>query len=391
MKKISILLSVLLLAGCADAPDNVKNNSQSGKKEINPIQEIQYIPVGELKDDAQKALSYGYSNFTFIDGIDVSLPDEYLQCSFKQTEGFEENYQDILSRFFDADTLSKQSILKETGPDGMVSYSFTDESQKIYGCVGDNGFICFAKPEAYDNLFLGGSRVKIYHVDRNDDLSDSYTLDGEEVSVQQAADYAQKWLDENYADVSPEFEIKVKTIIARKTDDGIYSYQIFAEELYKGALLDSLAQVTETIDGDTKVKYSTHSILMQMFKKDEISSLTNGTGTVVPNEEHSIENIVSLTSAMGYLETTFTDFAEPMEISDINLKYTLSPNYDHVDNHQAPYAAGIDYDSRLVWEFAFDLPENELQPEWGNVQKYIYIDAESGELEYEFDTGVLIK
>lgn len=391
MRKISILLLALLLAGCAKTPDNIQNNSQSEKKEANPIKEIQKIPVGELKDDTEKALSYDYSNFTFANGIDVSLPDEYLQCSFTQTENFEENYQDILSRFFDADTLSKEDIVKETSSDGMISYSFRDEQQKIYGCVGNNGFICFVKPMAFDDMFVGGNRIKIYHVDRNDDLTDSYALDGEEVSIQQAAEYAQKWLDENYADVSPEFEIKVKTIIARKNDEGIYSYQIFAEELYKGTLLDSLAQVTETIDGNVKIKYSTHTILMQMFKKDEISSLTNGTGTVVPNEEHSIENIVSLTSAMGYLETTFTDFALPMEISNINLKYTLSPDYDYVDNRQSPYDVGIDFDSRLVWEFAFDVPENELQPEWGDIQKYIYIDAENGELEYEFDTAVLIK
>ena len=146
MKKISILLSVLLLAGCAKTPGNIQNNSRSEKKEANPIQEIQYIPVGELKDDTKKALSYDYSNFTFANDLDVSLPDEYLQCSFKQTESFEENYQDILSRFFDADTLSKKNIVKETDPDGMGSYSFTDESQKIYGCVGDNGFICFVTP-----------------------------------------------------------------------------------------------------------------------------------------------------------------------------------------------------------------------------------------------------
>ena len=36
--------------------------------------------------------------------------------------------------------------------------------------------------------------------------------------------YSDKYSDD-YTNISPGFEIKVKTIIARKTDDGIYSYR----------------------------------------------------------------------------------------------------------------------------------------------------------------------
>lgn len=396
MKKISILLLALLLAGCAKTPDNIQNNSQSEKKEANPIKEIQKIPVGELKDDTEKALSYDYSNFTFANGIDVSLPDEYLQCSFTQTENFEENYQDILSRFFDADTLSKEDIVKETSSDGMISYSFIDEQQKIYGCVGNNGFIAFVKPSAFENIFNGGNRVKIYHIDRNDDLSDSYELDGTDVTVEQAAEYAQKWLDENYTDLEPDFDICVKTIIARQNEQGIFSYDIYASKKYNGTALDDLVQKADTSGGNAaKMNYVTQTVYMQMFKKDEIGSLTNGNGILIPKEDKELNKIVSLTSAMGYIENTFTDFNDTLEISDINLKYTLTPLNDY-ENGQSCYDAGISFESRLVWEFVIDVPEKDMPTgdEYltaGNVQKYIYVDAENGDIDYEFDINILMQ
>lgn len=301
-----------------------------------------------------------------------------------------------MTRIFGKDVLDRENTVHDETGDGMVSYSFSDDDGKMYGCVGNNGFICFAKPSAFDDLFNGGNRVKIYHIDRDDDLSDSYELDGTSVTIKQAADFAQDWLDKNYADLEPDLEIAVKTIIVRQSDQGIYSFDIHASKKYNGVLLDDLVQMTDTSDESmSKMKYITQGIYMQMFKSDEIGSLTNGNGILIPKKERSVDKIISLSSAMGFIENTFTDFNEKMEISAIDLKYTLTPLNDN-KNGQSCYDAGIKFDSHLVWEFVMDVPENEMPvgdeySSAGNIQRFIYLDAESGDLDYEFDINMLMQ
>lgn len=395
MKRAIPFILALMLCGCVSTPESVKNNSAENK-EPNKTSTIETISISELSNDIDKALSYTYSQFTLGDGVNVEIPDKFAELSFTQIADYEKDYEKIFLRYFDKLTLEKADITNDTGYDGMVSYSFNDPLEKINSTVGNNGFICFVKPSAYDNLFHGGKRVKVYHIDRNDDLSDSYKLDGTDVSVSQARDFAQKWLDENYADLEPDYKISVKTIIARQNEQGVNSYDIFAEKSYNGIMLDNLVQLADE-ENNAKMKYVTQSIYMQMFKVDEIGSMTNGNGMIIPKEISQLDKIVSLSSAMGYIENTFTDFNSKVEISDINLKYTLTPLNDFTtDPPQSCSDAGLDFDSRLVWEFVIDVPENELPTgeeysSIGDMKKFIYVDAENGELEYEFDTNVLFQ
>ena len=398
MKNLKLLAAALavILAGCAQTPDSVRSSAEKDSKERNEITAIQYISSNELSDDIDNALDKSYTQFDLRENISVELPEDYCEVDFTQISDYEENYEKIMTRIFGKDVLDRENTVHDETGDGMVSYSFSDDDEKMYGCVGNNGFICFAKPSAFDDLFNGGNRVKIYHIDRDDDLSDSYELDGTSVTINQAADFAQEWLDKNYADLEPDLEIAVKTIIVRQSDQGIYSFDIHASKKYNGVLLDDLVQMTDTSDESmSKMKYITQGIYMQMFKSDEIGSLTNGNGILIPKKERSVDKIISLSSAMGYIENTFTDFNEKMEISAIDLKYTLTPLNDN-KNGQSCYDAGIKFDSHLVWEFVMDVPENEMPvgdeySSAGNIQRFIYLDAESGDLDYEFDINMLMQ
>lgn len=398
MKNLKLLAAAVavVLAGCAQTPDSVRSSAEKDSKERNEITAMQYISSNELSDDIDNALDKSYTQFDLRENISVKLPEDYCEVDFTQISDYEENYEKIMTRIFGKDVLDRENTVHDETGDGMVSYSFSDDDGKMYGCVGNNGFICFAKPSAFDDLFNGGNRVKIYHIDRDDDLSDSYELDGTSVTIKQAADFALDWLDKNYADLEPDLEIAVKTIIVRQSDQGIYSFDIHASKKYNGVLLDDLVQMTDTSDESmSKMKYITQGIYMQMFKSDEIGSLTNGNGILIPKKERSVDKIISLSSAMGFIENTFTDFNEKMEISAIDLKYTLTPLNDN-KNGQSCYDAGIKFDSHLVWEFVMDVPENEMPvgdeySSAGNIQRFIYLDAESGDLDYEFDINMLMQ
>ena len=398
MKNLKLLAAALavILAGCAQTPDSVRSSAEKDSKERNEITAIQYISSNKLSDDIDNALDKSYTQFDLRENISVKLPEDCCEVDFTQISDYEENYEKIMTRIFGKDVLDRENTVHDETGDGMVSYSFSDDDGKMYGCVGNNGFICFAKPSAFDDLFNGGNRVKIYHIDRDDDLSDSYELDGTSVTIKQAVDFAQDWLDKNYADLEPDLEIAVKTIIVRQSDQGIYSFDIHASKKYNGVLLDDLVQMTDTSDESmSKMKYITQGIYMQMFKSDEIGSLTNGNGILIPKKERSVDKIISLSSAMGFIENTFTDFNEKMEISAIDLKYTLTPLNDN-KNGQSCYDAGIKFDSHLVWEFVMEVPENEMPvgdeySSAGNIQRFIYLDAESGDLDYEFDINMLMQ
>lgn len=288
MKNLKLLAAAVavVLAGCAQTPDSVRFSAEKDSKERNEITAIQYISSNKLSDDIDNALDKSYTQFDLRENISVKLPEDYCEVDFTQISDYEENYEKIMTRIFGKDVLDRENTVHDETGDGMVSYSLSDDDEKMYGCVGNNGFICFAKPSAFDDLFNGGNRVKIYHIDRNDDLSDSYELDGTSVTIKQAADFAQDWLDKNYADLEPDLEIAVKTIIVRQSDQGIYSFDIHASKKYNGVLLDDLVQMTDTSDESmSKMKYITQGIYMQMFKSDEIGSLTNGNGILIPKKK----------------------------------------------------------------------------------------------------------
>ncbi|MCD8095535.1 MAG: hypothetical protein LUE12_05340 [Ruminococcus sp.] len=139
-----------------------------------------------------------------------------------------------------------------------------------------------------------------------------------------------------------------------------------------------------------------------MYTDGEINCMTNGNGMITPTNEEKLTEIVLLSSAIDYIEETFTDFESTPTINDINLKYTLTPtDYNPMPDTDAGeqdsyYKAGTEVDGNLVWEFVIDVldtefPTGNVYITYGNVQKYIYVDAQTGEIDYEFDVNNLLQ
>ena len=164
MKNLKLLAAAVavVLAGCAQTPDSVRFSAEKDSKERNEITAIQYISSNKLSDDIDNALDKSYTQFDLRENISVELPEDYCEVDFTQISDYEENYEKIMTRIFGKDVLDRENTVHDETGDGMVSYSFSDDDEKMYGCVGNNGFICFAKPSAFDDLFNGGNRVKIY-------------------------------------------------------------------------------------------------------------------------------------------------------------------------------------------------------------------------------------
>lgn len=389
------LTAVIFLTSCAETPENVISKSEE-KQNNHTAQSYdnkpQSISVQDLKEDIDIALSAEYSNFDLSSGINVKLPESFTECDFIQVDGFSDRADEIAGRFFDSEILKSIEIKGYSDKLGdnytNTSRGFRDESKQIHYFVWDNGFICFMKPLLFEEQADGGQCIKLYHVDRNDDLSDKYILGDKEVSVAEAVDAADNWLNDNYADLEPDYDIKVKTVIARQNDYGEYSLHFNIHKIYKGIELDELMQKYD----DDRIQFTNQRILMIMKNGTDIDYFTNLSGMIKPVEKQSLDNIISLSSALRSIETTFADFDEKLEINDINLKYTLKPQYDP-ESGILFNAPNTEMTGRLVWEFVMDVPHDKISDggSLGDVRRYIYVDAENGQIDYEFDVYKLLQ
>ncbi len=398
MKKMILIFALILtfaVNGCAAVPDEVKKDIKNYHGENNNIDpknfKFTYINTSDLKDSSQKAIEKNYKQFNISQNIEfTSFPEEINQMEFKYTDNFEENYIDILKMFFTQQELNSQEINLNSSKSGSKSYSFFNEKNRVYGCVSDNGFVSMLKPDTFDISFsYNDPNIKIYHADRNEDLSDTYQLKNGSCSVKDAVDYINNWFETNYKKIAPDYDYRVKTVIVRKHEN-YHLFEIHTEIFYRDIPLDNLSMEAETDEENLKMHmiYTSNNVTIQMLNVNQIDSFTNGTGILQPVKAEKIEECISLESALKFCETTFTDFRN-ITISDIGIKYTTSPDYDYINN-QEPYAPGISVASRSVWEFIIDVSPSEFLREgeintYGEVRKYIYIDILTGELHYNLD------
>ena len=399
MKKTMLLLwSVLCVAsvtGCAEVPDEVMQDMSSyidEEKDSTEQSELEYITISELAENAEIALSKDYTQFELSDKIRFSSPEELYLMSFKGAEDFSGNFDKVMELYFDDSVISSQTLSISDDEDDKTIHFMSDEN-KVYGCVGDDGFIAMLNPDAYDISFsYQAPNVAIYHTERNDDFNDEYQLKDKKCSLAEAVEFVDNWFENNYRQFSPEYDYKAETVIVRE-HEGNYLYQILVHAVYKGVPIDSFTREVESV-GDTSMRmtYSDYCIQIQMIKSDEIDSFTNGTGIYIPTEEVVIAECISLESALRLCEDTFADFKD-MTISDIGVMYTLNPVYEpnpNAENDPLNKEIVTGYTSRPVWEFVIDVPPSEFIKKgevntYGDLRKYIYVDMITGELKYDFD------
>lgn len=399
MKKTMLLLwSVLCVAsvtGCAEVPDEVMQDMSSyidEEKDSTEQSELEYLTISELAENAEIALGKDYTQFELSDKIRFSSPEELYLMSFKGAEDFSGNFDKVMELYFDDSVISSQTLSISDDEDDKTIHFMSDED-KVYGCVGDDGFIAMLNPDAYDISFsYQAPNVAIYHTERNDDFNDEYQLKDKKCSLAEAVEFVDNWFENNYRQFSPEYDYKTETVIVRE-HEGNYLYQILVHAVYKGVPIDSFTREVESV-GDTSMRmtYSDYGIQIQMIKSDEIASFTNGTGIYIPTEEVVIAECLSLESALRLCEDTFADFKD-MTISDIGVMYTLNPVYEpnpNAENDPLNKEIITGYTSRPVWEFVIDVPPSEFIKKgevntYGDLRKYIYVDMITGELKYDFD------
>lgn len=407
---ISLLGAVVMLVSCSDTPNDVKSRAEDHDQSISETHsgDFNYITLSEMKDDAVKALSEKYANFKLRDGIKVRLPDILTQCDFIQVSGYTSNAQSVLEAFIGKEEskdiqLTTEPYIQDPGlgdTSAITVSGFRDEQKRKQVVIWDNGFINMFS----DKLFLlpnhRAETVKIYYMDRNDDLSESYKIGNKKMTISEAAANAQEWIDDNYAPFEPDYKISVYSVKVEKitniSDEGedlehYYKLSFFAQKEYKGVKLDCVGMKADKPEGDSIMLIRRCNSILQLWTTSDskFEVVTNGTGMVIPQETGILNKGVSLSSALQYIEKTFTNLNEKPEIADIQLKYTLAPEYDKTK--QLYNAPGNRMKGRLVWEFLISLSDQNIKwlkentPAYDDNGRYIQIDLENGEMDFSFD------
>ena len=385
MKKlITVLTAALMLTACAKAPENVKNKKHYENSEITAPREM--IPPNALHSTSEKALEAQHKQFV-IDNKKLVLPSRISRLGFTQINGFENNYESVFDsmlgkELWHSEKTVRQTASKENG--GMTSYTFSNENKKIYGCVGDNGFITFIKPECFDDPYaVAAETVRVYDICKDRTSGDRYRLADGEYSISEAVSFTEKWLKENYARYEPYYELRVKTVTVKKSGVN-YCFAVSVQNLFEGVPLDDIMIMHG--GSEPKVKNSVSKLSLTIHKRADISSFTNGAGIVKPTVTEQVKELLSLQSVMDICQDKFSAYNE-IRIKSIGLKYTVEPVYSENDKYNgAYYDAGRKFTSHILWELV--VGQSETDPQRRKI-KYIYVDAQTGEIDFDFD-GVTV-
>lgn len=381
---------MLMCSGCADMPENVKNDRSQyhGQADISMNQDnYKYIDVSDIAEDFKSALEGEYGQFEVSKEIIVPDPENICTMEFEYVDNFHENADEIFKIFFDDEVLKQQTVMEDVTLQGMVTREFYNEQDKVYCCVGNNGFTAMLLPSAFGNSFSRSNTViKTYHIDRNEISEESYALSDGECTVKEAVDFVNNWLNTKWKPFESYYDFSVKTVLVRELNDKFY-FDFIIEKYYNGIPLEEISDfvTSEDENGNHYVKNTFSSIQINMMNCGEISSFTDLNGIIKPIQSSPVNSILSLESALKLCRSTFSDY-KTMIISDINIKYNLSPQYNYIDLEGANHA-GVKVLSRPVWEIIIDVPPSEYNASskfdtYGDVRKYICIDVENGEIYY---------
>ena len=380
-KKLAVILAAVMLTACAKAPENVKEKKHYENSEVAVTREM--ISPKELQSSSEKVLNKQQKQFR-IDRARLELPSKISALEFTQISGFEKNYErvfdDMLGReLWSGEKVDKQTASKENG--GMTTYSFRNESKKMYACTGDNGFITFIKPESFDDPYTTEAEtVRVYDVSKGQTSGDKYRLTDGEYSIAEAVSFTEKWIKENYAKYEPDYEMKVKNVTVKKSG-GSFCFAVCVGKKFEGVSLDSLAIIAQK-DEQKKVKNTISKLDLTIHKRADVSSFTNGVGMIRPIVKSEINELLSLQSVMDICMDKFTAFNE-ISVKSIGLKYTAEPIYTESDKYKnAYYNPGRKFTSHILWELIVGTGEREKSD---NKVRYIYVDAQTGEVEFDFD------
>ena len=386
-KTFAICLTVLSLSSCASPPSvDTDIDNTVGSEAETKIANYEFISADQVAKDALETIKSEHAQFDLTEVKDIQIPSELYILSLKKNNELK-NTDDVFEIFEGADIWGKCEIQKSVDQQGIEYREIHDDVIKYYLTNGSDGFLAYLSPVSYEDSFnTQFINMGAFHVGRNDAFDTSYELFDKKYPVGDAIADVNKWLIEKYKKIEPDYDCEVKDVIVREYDEKCF-YQFNIEKKYKGIPLISSRNIfrfnenyTDPNDAIITVMLCSRMMAM-MYNASEINTFTNEGCILSPVEQGMYDKIISLSSALYYCERYFSEYNK-IKVSEIGLKYAIFPTGNKNE-----------FDGRLMWEFLIDVPVEEYCPQntpntYGYIYKYIYVDAVTGEIYYDFNVAL---
>lgn len=401
MKKLwlnIIVVFLLLLGGCVKTPQSVKDNADNYNKNKDQKQELTDNnsdassdatasegkrevlagsgTIGTLLTHKDELLKKDWDNLKLPAKISAIEPEEVSSLSLKVTDDFG-NDTEVLKKLWNAffqnqDYKIERMDVVEGMDCGCYQWNYGKETSSF--AAFDNGFSCFKLGMLYIE-----NRKALYHVDQGDTLTDTYSLKGEQVSVQTAVDYVNTWCNEYWSLLEPDYRFQVKTVYVCPQNETEDYFAFDVAKYYKGIPFEDIIY---SDDNDIDIIHICNKLDVFMTEKNRLSYVRNNECSYhITQKEEYTKDLVTLEEAIKLAEKTMTG-AQKIQIADIQTKYTILSDANNE-------TLGLHYDTpnatatvRPVWSFVIEVPEaTKKGGSW--IRKFINVDMLTGDVKYQ--------
>lgn len=378
MKKIKVLFSLfligLLLCGCQETPEKVKENMQEyGDNPQVESSEITYCSAAELKESKMPEITG--SNLSFPKEVDFSHIEDVEVLSLSVEKNFlEDNNVEKYAKLFGVDKRKLKKEGAETPWGQMLSYD--NERTGNYLNISKNGGMARMAGELYD--VKPNVVEKKYNLDKDDISKVKVTLTDGTVNLSKLCKDTEQWLEDNMQ--IDGIRYKISDVYVRKSEEkqeAPRTLSMLAEYDHKGIRFNYHMKSESVEDENFETKDITTFLAAELGMADSgIPSYFSRNINVAIDSAEQVEQVVDLESAVNIVKEKMSAFGV-FKISEILPLYMLNLG----KNAEKP---GAQIEARPG--YAFLITEEHKDDKYfgilkmNNCKHYFFVDMVTGEL-----------
>lgn len=213
------------------------------KKTAEPKEEeIHLVSAEHLFDKQEQALAKKYKNITLSEHISVTVPEavSVLESRARQDVCTKENFALLCENFFDS-YQSEEQMEEISSHNELKSLQYStdkDATEGNFGQLGRYGAVTLQqKGYSYYEKVL-----QLFHIDRGEGEDAIYELGGKEISIAEAARFAEEWCEKYWSGIEGhQYQYKVKTAYLCQQESGAYAYSFDICKWYQGIPMNDFA------------------------------------------------------------------------------------------------------------------------------------------------------
>ena len=396
MKKIIILIAVcLMLCGCKEAPEEVKENMKEyGENEqIKEETQLSYCKPGELKNADIKDIDVKESSIKLPDNIDFSEVSDVELLKIKLGDNYIDNNIGRLAELFGV----SEEKFEETKSylNGRYVVGRDEQLRKEVGII-DNGFVAYVAGTQFtddDNqepdleniedienieMYSGPELAAVYHEETDDFSSIDIPFENGNEKLSVMCEKAEKFYKDNFVYDS---KVDYRITDAAVFDNGHLSLN--GEWFYKGISFND-HQLYAT-DGEEYDYAFFNNVETNYDDKDLMSVFAIHNFQFIIEETEKPDKIIDFKSAVSLVNNKFASFNN-LRIDEVVPLYFVLAHCKPGTNAEAP---GTVYEARPVYAFLtkkkMKLSTEDYMNPCGYEDKFIAVDMITGEILTDYD------